>query len=434
MSRFSPVLALLLVGCAQPDGAPLPATLPPLVLPPVAPRDPVIDAVVVATLDADLDPRAGRLQLRVKSARSFDFGSGPVSFMVCPSSSVPCQPPPDNVSLRTDQNRVTFFDFDGTCYSNGSIIDCGTIAAPCNQPGMFCGPIELVSQVGKPMPDPILQLAQASGLANQVLGCRDDDDQTFGTCAGSGKVDAPSSNLTSPIQGSTTLNTVGCSYCYGNPFAANDLGAPGLQHALVTGFSEKLRSINTDVLALQLENANNHNITISVRIAQPALAPPGTQLELFDGVTPVTCARPGITRVVVHGGGFGPPAECLTGDPPSCDVQGTAAAGHVVAFQTEGGGSIPGTALSWSDSAVSAIFPSGARTGRAFVCTPLGNLASLDAVTRCPSFTRGPLLVSGAARMSGGGITATVEVGHGVRRATATGGGVTMQMETAVTP
>jgi hypothetical protein len=419
-------LALLVACRAAESGAPPAAPGAPAV--PLGPTEPTVR--VVGRFTARVQPRLGRVELvAVTDRASFDFSAGSSIWTTCAGG--PCLPPPGGLSLWTDQTAVTYAGYDGTCYSNGAKIDCGPLPPPCKSPGAFCAPLAMVSNHAAPLSDVVVQLSQQKNLANAIDGCLDEAD-TLGLCTGSGKVDDPQSNLISPIPGDPQLGTEACSFCYGNAARAMSADLPGLQHTVVPGLDGALAGIDTAVVALQLENDNDMDVTITVLAASPSFDPPGQQVVLDEGGVPVDCARPGVTRVTIAGGGFGPPGECLTTMPPSaCPESGTPGAGYQARL-----GATALEEVVWSHTAVSGRVPLDAKSGAVALFTPEvpGGIATTDAVRLCAELDKPALVVSGAEHIGGGNIEASVEVGHGVHRGAASGGDITMQMVTNVTP
>jgi hypothetical protein len=410
---------VLVVACkgGEPP-APAVAATPP-------PREPIVSTVEVARFELSLSPRRGKLSLKKgPSPRSaFDYAGAAVEWEVCDDAE--CASITGDAGLFTDQAGVLFHDFDGTCYSNDGVVAC-PVDPPCNVPGMFCAPLQVVSRVTAGgargmVPDVIMQLSQVDDRPNSVIGCRDDHDWTGGLCFGSGKVDAPSSSLTSPIPGDPGAAdpTYGCSYCYGNPARAIDAGLPGLQHGVLSGHEATLRGVNTAVVAMQLTSNSDYDVVMTLRQAVPTFDAPATQLELENGVT---CARGGLTRVTVRGGGFGPPGACLEANLSACPLSGPPAPGYQMIFDRIGGGTIAATDVAWSDGEVSGVLPASARAGSVRLVTPQapGGVATSEIVKRC--LNAEAAFVAGATpAMSGGGINARVEMGRGVRPTTATG-------------
>src|SRR5262249_7487046 len=151
-------------------------------------------------------------------------------------------------------------------------------------------------------------------------GCSDDGSGNFGQCAANGscpasgtpsgnaaKVDCSTSNLTSPIGSGATR----CSYCYGNSKSVVAANLPRLPHPLRPGLDTRQEAANTATIHFALQNDQNHNVTITVRYAVPAVDVPGTQLTYQVGSETLTCGLPGANTVLVHGAGFGPPSSCL---------------------------------------------------------------------------------------------------------------------------
>jgi hypothetical protein len=398
----------------------------------------------VTTVRARVRPKAGRFEILDPGAAArghYDFSGGATGWSGCAPPGM-CLPDKGEVALYTDQTKVTYWAYDDTCWSNGKQIDCHEIpVGPCRQRGAFCAPVALYSNVtfGQPvgaLADVVVQLAQKNSLQNSVTGCLADGPGDFGHCRGE-KVDHPNSNLVSPIpgNGAGTPATIGCSYCYGNKNKAIALGFPGLEHAVVSGLADFLAEIDTDTFALHLANDLDHEVEITVRAAVPTLAPPGQQVQLFDGPTPVACAKPGVTTLVLAGGGFGPPGDCLKTSPPSsCPVSGPPAPGFQLFVPTADGLEMP-AGTTWSDTEIRALLPADLVSGPVMMLAPHGSpVQSADVVRLCLDVVVGPLIVSGAGRVSGGAITGTVEVGHGARRGKAASGSVSMEMVTAVKP
>jgi hypothetical protein len=424
------LLVVAAAGCGRSRGA-LPETRP-------APLGP--ERVVVGVYTLHVYPRQGRVDLRPAHAGrgSYDYSGGPFKWETCVPPA--CSVADGMIALGTDQSKVTYHGHDDVCTSNGNVIDCADIPSPaCNQKGRFCAPLQLVSGVtfGNPrgaLADVVVQLAQEDNQKNAVLGCATDGANSFGVCRGE-KVDHANSNLISPIPG-TPNGLVACSYCYGNAAQANQMGLPGLEHAVVSGTADFLQLIDTDTVGLGLDTDEDMSITITVLQAIPTFARPGEQLVLSDKDGPATCVKPGTTTLTVRGGGFGPPGECLQDFPPSqCPLSGHAGPGYALQVDTLTG---PKTVVptSWSDVEITATLPADMVDSRVTVIAPHGPPAtSADTLTLCPGFTRRPMIISGAGTIDGvGGLRLTVEVGHGLRRQGASGGGIEMQMETTVEP
>jgi hypothetical protein len=318
-----------------------------------------------------------------------------------------CLPPAGMIALWTDPTKATYHSYAGTCTSNGAPINCNTLTPPCSNPGTFCAPIQMVSnvtfgQAAGAIPDVILQLAQSNNLANRIVGCQEDDAYTLGVCATAGmncdKVDSPFSNLISPISGDSTTSppTYPCSFCYANHVQAADVGLTGLDTALVNGLDPTLKPVFTNVLALSLQNDQPHGMTITVRYGVPTFAAPAKQLRLDDVGVAAACATPGTTGITIEGGAFGPPAPCLAASPPtdcplSCSTttcSQVAAAGYSIMFRnTSTMADTAGTPTFWSDTEVRATVPASLPRGQTFlgvVETPTGSQSTNVTFTTCP--------------------------------------------------
>jgi hypothetical protein len=437
-------LLLAMAGCSSPGTSAGPAPAAPArdVPPPVItetvdmPRD-----VVAGRYHAVVRPRTGRLELHAVAGRaSFDYSAGAIDWATCPGDA-PCQPAAGAIALYTDQSRVSYRDQNDVCYSNGGIVDCTTLPPGCDQPGVFCAPIQVISSVTHggvrgALPAVVVQISQEANLANAAQGCVPDPDDASGLCDAGERVDGPASNLTSPIPGDpeTKPATAGCSYCYGNARAATSSGLPGLADAVVSGLGGALDAANTDHLALLLDNDNDFGVTITVHAARPAFDPPGAQIEIRDASGALaTCATPGVSKVTVKGAGFGPPGACLAAGLTSCPLRGPPAPGYALELEAATGGTLVPPGLLWSDGAIEFTYPPGARAGRVRVGTPLGTVGSADQIAPCAR-ARVAHLVAGGGVASGGGITARIEIGHGLGRTTATGANITLRSGTAVHP
>jgi hypothetical protein len=400
--------------------------------------------VEVARFNARLQPKQGRIRLAEAPTprAAYDYAGSALDWDAC---GLTCVPPAGTAALWTEQSKVTYVAFDGSCYANGGPAACPT-TSPCNQPGVFCAPLQAVSNVTLGgarglLPDVIVQLSQDSNLENTVEGCLSDAGRTYGLCTGNGKVDSASSGLTSPIPGdpAAPLPSEGCSYCYGNQTVAAAQGRPGLQHGLLSGNDAALRAVNTSMIALQLENDNDYDVIITVRQARPTFDAPATQLELKDGATTVSCGKTSETRVVVRGGGFGPPAACLSETLGACPLSGPPANGYRMEFAS-GSGFVAATGVVWSDGEVSGVLPPGAHAGTVRLVTPQapGGVATTQVFQHCIRMD-GAFVAGATPNASGGGVNAKVEMGRGLAPTTATGVDgngqtVTMKVGRAVEP
>lgn len=315
--------------------------------------------------------------------------------MVCDGGS--CLPTSNSIRLYTDQTKVTFVDKNGACYQNGHP-GCNFVwGKPCDKANVFCAPLQIVSNytfggsIGA-LPDVVMQIANTAGGLNTVNGCYDNSSNNFGICAttGTSKVDSPYSNLTSPITGAGFSNcnnsTCPCSYCYGNQTNVIGAGVNGLQNVVMSGLNSTMAEYNTDVLALQLDNANGVGITLTIIYALPKTNATGTQLTFKNGLTNVNCVTPGVTIVSVAGGGFGPPGSCFSSTPPTiCPVTASIPLPtYQILFPASNGGTIPGTTnLLWKDTQVSSKAPLGITGGVLTIITPLGNITTTDTFSIC---------------------------------------------------
>jgi hypothetical protein len=327
-------------------------------------------------------------------AVQFDYSGTATEDSSC-TPGVDC--PADTVHMFTDQNRVTFVD-GTTCYNNGNVVDltadptCGGAFAPgsvCSENQVFCGPIQITSNYATRLADPILDLANVED-PSPVDGCRSDA-TTTGLCDenNSSRIDPSVGGLSPAIPGNGGSFRP-CAFCYGNYQAAQDQGRSGLADVLVAGADPTLQGINTNLIALALNNGGESlNITLTLYFSLPAFdTAPGTDLILDDGFTSPTClTRTDPTSVILAGGGFGPPGGCLTGGLPAicsgdtgCCPFGAAGAGHSLTIV--GAGTV--TPADWSDTIVSATVPGTTTYGCGVrINTPAGNASSVTDILIC---------------------------------------------------
>jgi hypothetical protein len=375
--------------------------------------EPIPGSIVITRYWVEVEPMQGRLALyplhpgnviyrgEHSEALSYDFSGAPVTVGNCQPPGN-CLPAANTVKLSTNQTQVTYKDSNGICHSNGAIITCPA-TQPCSNTHTFCAPIQMVSNYGaggppRVLPDVIIQAAQNNNLANHINGCQDTTNNTsggsFGLChaVGNVKVDAASSNVTSPIPGQPTAMppSFGCSYCYGNPAAAGAANLPGLADGVTTGLNATLSAVNTDTFALALQNDANHSITITVRSAQPSFDV--RPISMTTSGRPAACATASQTIVTVTGGGFGLSNPCLASIPPaSCPPSGAPAPGYDIRFVAPGGATVSGTNVTWSDTSVTATIPSNAFGGPVSIVTPGGAITTIDHFALCsPVLTLSP--------------------------------------------
>jgi hypothetical protein len=413
MRHHAALVALASVlGCAEgaggKDSRPVVGEVVPATTPEVVPG-----TVVAERYWAEIHPREGRLQLfrlhpgnvivrdEAAVAAALDYGGGPLA-----------QTGTESVALFTDQSKVIYHDVNDRCWSNGQQVACPA-TGPCSKQNEFCGPIGLSSTYQRPLTNVVVQLAQLGNQQNAVNGCRDDATRP-GLCKtiGPAKVDAPTSNLTSPIPGDPSAfdPTYGCSYCYGNPSDAQAAGLPGLANAVLR--SSVAGNINSETFVLELQNDADFGIDIVVRASLPTLAPPGQQIALSENGQPVACARAG-TKVTVTGGGFGPPGPCLQNPLLTCPLSGPPGEGYGLLRP----GDAPFTAVTWSDTLIEAIVPAHFKNGALTVLTPWGALSTQDQVALCAQFP-----VAGLENVAGGG-TALVSPSYSLQLGQMTRGG-----------
>ena len=387
---------------------------------------------LVARYWAELSPE-GRLDLhpiypgnviyrgRLETAVNYDYSGTAAQDSTTTCATPPCLPAAnDQVTLYTDQAKVTYVDGSNTCFSNGVTFtgdpSCGGKLPPgdtCRRQHVFCAPIAVVSRVtfGQTvgaMPNPVLQITDpANGTSgNRVLGCNDQDPAgpasgEHGLCAftNASKVDDPTtSNLISPIPGNGVSN-FGCSFCYGNQFQATTRNLPGLTDTVLSdappaGVDPTLAAVNTDKLVIDLQNDNDLNMVMTLRYSAPALEPGGTGAQLFYDDTsvtptcttppcPATCLTRGKTRMTLNGASFGPPGACLAGTQPisSCPAQGAPGAAYRLSVP---GFATPQAPQVWADTRVEFTPPAATMTECGVkLTTPVGTTVTSDAVDIC---------------------------------------------------
>jgi hypothetical protein len=327
----------------------------------------------------EISPRQGRFAVRggrQATPRGFDYSGAPLTIGWC-SPEASCLPAAGSVHLYTDPSLVLAHLLDGTCWSNGAQVACPT-SGSCSTPGRFCAPIRVTSNYASPLANVVLQLSQASDDQNQVDGCDDQSDAlTSGLCAlGQASVDAPDSNLSSPITPSVGYP---CSYCVGNAgLAAAQAGFEGLATTLLPGLLPVLGQVNTIHVELALANDNDMGVDFSLRTTQPALSASQAQLEVSSPIGK-RCTRAGDgSSLIVRGHGFGAPAPCWENPASSCPSSGEPADGHMLLAD----GQLLDV-VSWADHAVNARFLAAPSDSRVTLATPLGQLTTSEYVPVC---------------------------------------------------
>lgn len=368
------ILALALasfVGCSPPPVAPSddqqddqPSAPTPLVEHFYLQVDPInarahIYAVSVSAAAAD----------PASSALTYVYGDASAPFDNCSSPSRgTCLPAVGHLNLWTDQNKVTYVDAGGTCYSNGTTggAGCVGLVGTCAQLNMFCAPIQAISNYAFALPDPVLQV---SGPAANFTSCV--GGASFGQCSGDAanahKVDGPTSDLASP--------TAGCSYCFANSsLVGTNLG---LRDALLPGYDATLAALDTVTMAMSLSSSAGFRVNITVSSAAPTLDTPAIALLNPTEATPpgpsAVCITPGATSLTVSGTAFGPPAACSAA---SCPSTGAPGAGY--ALQLAGG--VAPLRPTWSDTLLGGATPpfstAAMAGGAATVTTPIATRAT----------------------------------------------------------
>ena len=372
----------------------------------VVPAVPPVDVPghpVAAQYWGEIDPMNGRMELyRIEPGNVIHRGVHQEAVSYNGSGSATFNP--GQLTLHTDQTRVTYKDSGGTCHSNGAVVNCSTLLAACNVTHMFCAPVQMTSSASFALPDVVLQFSQ-SMPTNAVTGCVDSGDSGLcfatGTCAtptsNQDKVDCGTSSFTSPITGNGST-THGCSWCYG---VASLIGTlPGLKHAVVPGSSSTLTTIDTPMLAMLMTNDLKTDVTGTVRYSTPAIQ--GSNLCYTRGTT-----------MTISGGGFGPPGSCIADPPSSCPIAGAPGTGYQFLFPIAGG-TTSGTNISWSDVSPSATVPiNAASSGTVSLVTPAGT-ANVSAKS-CPTLSDSPATGPGSppgttVTMTGNGYAANERV------------------------
>jgi hypothetical protein len=319
-----------------------------------------------------------------------------------------CLPSINTVGLFTDQNTVSYVQdnqgvddgnpADDTCVRNGVTFmndpTCGGFyqaGAACTKSHTFCGKIQITSNVTfggavGAMPDVVLDIGNPAGTTPApILGCRRNNTLggTGGLCVDDGpaKVAAATSNFVPQIAAAAGTNP--CPYCYGNKAQAVATNRPALQNAVVSGSSAEKAAVDANTVVLKLVNADNFSATFTVYYATPALNAPNAQLAFTDTnnatLSCISQTRP--NRVVVKGGGFGPPADCVAATfPGSCPLVGAPATGYNVDFAGLTGHS----PLEWSDTQLrSNDLPVTMYGCPVTVHTPLGSVVTDDDLKIC---------------------------------------------------
>jgi hypothetical protein len=303
-----------------------------------------------------------------------------------------------SLTMQTPQAQVTFVD--GTvpaspvCYQGGAVhTPCPDPSwpAPCRANFAFCGPINATNTGSSTLPDPLIEIT-GQRTNNTVKTCGNVNNGQCGTS--SDKVAALAGTTPAPISTS-------CVYCYGNAVAVSNECAPGL----VSGMrpNESLTDVNSNLFVLNLTNHQSTGVTFTARYAAPKLEttsgfnsiplkqcssastcsnffPPLCSGSFTFGLTPLT------NSVKITGSGFGPPGEC-SGTPTCsstwCPTTGSKfPAGASISFGT-GHTVSAAQLLSWSDTQIWAIVPSGAVDGPITVTTAFGSIATAS-VNICP--------------------------------------------------
>jgi hypothetical protein len=385
-----------------------------------APETATPSGVVAARFWAELEPRTGTWTFYrlhpgnviyrnqpITSAVQFDFQTATEASSCTPG--VDC--PADTIHMFTDQNRVTFVD-GTTCYNNGNVVDltadptCGGALDPasvCAQDQVFCGPVQITSNYTVRLADPVLDIANAGGTPDSpVDGCVGSaTDSSTGLCyqTSEDKVSPALGGVDPAIPGDPGNGLYPCSFCYGNATAADNADVPGLADVLTPGVNSAVQAINTNMVALRLDNGGaSLDVTLTLYFSLPTFDPPTAQLTLFDITTgtPLSCLdRSQASGFVLAGGAFGPPGACLTGGLPQtcssggCCGTGAPGAGHTVSFVGPVGAAATLSPEVWSDTQIAdGVAAGGMPESSIYGCgvtvnTPAGSITTDDEISIC---------------------------------------------------
>src|SRR5688572_19908876 len=279
----------------------------------------------------------------LQNALRYDYSGTAQRFNCTPGGT--CVPPPGTIRAFTPQENNTFIGLDGNCHSNNGPCDGSPGHAPfptswpCLEPNTWCGDVQLVSKYGHPLNNLVMRVANVGTGSSAcgtppdapVMGCQPRSTTSdLGLCdfqigpggAGGEKVGHAESNLVSCIPGSYTDELYPCDYCFGNGGRIDAAGdhLAGLKAAVMPNLDDvtaepMMKGLNTVRLAAKLTSDATIPLTIEFRFTRPGLHSGIDRVLLGAQRGNGDCAVAGVSNIILHGGGFGPPSACYGPQP-----------------------------------------------------------------------------------------------------------------------